>query len=159
MRYTVLLSLLFFLTTASAAEISAVCIPAPNKIDGDNIILLGKTEQKTAQIYFFTNTSNKSLFIDHPSDNPGASAGWSTYLRPGNWAALALNKKNFTIHCSMITPGKVVALKCSDTISVYVPKQVTVATKLKGNYWLAEDKNWEMVVKSLEKKGIIISGQ
>lgn len=159
MRHAVLFGLLFWLTTTSFAETPDLCEPAPSKKDGNNIILIGNTEQKSTQLYFFNNTSEKSIFIDHPSDNPGASAGWSTYLRPGNWAALALNKKNFAIHCSMITPGHVVTLNCSETIAVFSPKQVTYATKLKGSYWLAEDKNWETVMKVLEKKGIALSVQ
>lgn len=130
------------------------CTPVPLKVEDKDIILAGSTEKtKVSQVFFFTNKSKQSVFIDHPTGR-GASAGWATYLRPDNWAALALNKKNFVIHCSMIEPGKVVALDCSKTITVCQPKNLVSKTVLKGNFWLAEDKNWESFLKALEKRGV-----
>lgn len=137
--------------TASASD---SCIPAPIKIENNEIILLGNPLPKTTQIYFFKNKSSQSVFIDHSVANPGASAGWSSYLRPENWSAITLNKKNFAVRCVMIQPGKLVTLNCSHTITICTPKNVETKTKLKGSYWLAEDKNWEGLVKALEKRGI-----
>ncbi len=131
------------------------CTPVPTKKVGDDIVLLVNPPPKTSLIYFFTNQSAKSLFIDHPSSR-GANAGWSSYLRPGQWSALALNKSNFTVRCSAIEPGKVVSLDCSKTIYVCTPKNPVITSPLKGNFWLTEDKKWEAFMKALEGRGVIL---
>ena len=141
----------------ASAEPKESCIEAPFKVAGNDIILAQNPSQKSAHVFFFQNKANHSIFIDHPVENPGASAGWSTYLRPGNWAALVINKKNFAIHCARIEPGQVVALNCQHTINVCNPKELSANTKFKGNYWLAEDRNWDSFVKILEKKGIVVN--
>lgn len=158
-RYILYFFVLFLLLLKGAmADTKENCPAVDMTIDNDNVVLTQSPHSKTStQIYFIQNKSKNSIFIDHVSDNPGASAGWSTYLRSGNWAVLALNKKTFAIHCAMIQPGKVVALNCQDTITVCTPPHLTINKKIKGNYWLAEDKPWESVVKILEKKGIQIS--
>lgn len=155
-----LLMTIFFLLTANIAysvtQSPDSCIPVPYKIENNNIILTSQPDQpKTSQIYFFSNQSQKSIFIDHPSSNPGASAGWSSYLRAGHWSALALNKKSFAIQCAMIEPGKVVMLNCSKTIRICSPKNLTTKTRIKGNYWLAEDKEWDGFVKAMGKRGVV----
>lgn len=148
---------LFLLSAMSyAAPTVDSCVPTTYKIDGNNIILPGSPEAKKSHIYIFTNKSPRGVFIDHPVQNPGASAGWSSYVRPANWSAIVLNKKNFAVRCVMIQPGKVVTLNCSDTISVCSPN-VTTKTPLKGNAWLVEDKSWEDLVKVFEKRGIMIT--
>lgn len=152
--------IMFFLwATAHAAAVTpSSCNPVDFKVEHNDIILSGTPQQpKTSQIYFFTNKSKQSIFIDHPVSNPGASAGWSSYIRPGNWSALVLNKKNFAVRCVMIQPGKVVNLNCSETISVCAPKTITSKKTLKGNFWLAEDKPWDVFLKAMEKRGVTFS--
>lgn len=154
-----LLMTMIFLFASSMAYSSTPlpesCAPVPFKIENNNIVLSSQPDQpKTSQIYFITNYSQQSIFIDHPSSNPGASAGWSSYLRSGHWSALALNKKSFAIQCAMIQPGKVVMLNCSKTIRICAPKNLTTKNRIKGNYWLAEDKEWEGFVKALSKRGV-----
>ncbi len=154
MRY--LLALCLLATTWFSHSYAATdqhCTPVPIKKTGDDIILLINPPPKTSLIYFFTNQGTKSMFVDHPSGR-GASAGWSSYLRPGHWSATALNKSNFTVHCSTIEPGKVIPLDCSKMLSVCAPNNPTITTPLKGSYWLTEDKKWDAFVKALETKGI-----
>lgn len=152
--------IIFFLFTLNSYAIIASpesCAPVAFKIENNDIVLTNNSEQrKISQVYFITNKSPQSTFIEHPTANPGASAGWSTFIRPGNWSALVLNKKNFAVHCAMIQPGKVIPLDCSKTITVCRPKSLTTKTPFKGNYWLAEDKNWETFVNVLAKKGVIL---
>lgn len=139
---------------ASFAANNSACIPVSTKKIGNDLVLLTNPPPKTSWIYFFNNISQTSLFIDHPSSGKGVSAGWSSYLRAGHWSALALNKSNFTIHCSAIKPGNVIALDCSKVISVCIPKNLSFKTPLKGNYWLTEDKPWESFVKGLQNRGV-----
>jgi hypothetical protein len=145
-----------FLMFGSLACANADCAPLNFTMEKNDMVLQGNPKTST-QVFFFHNKSNKSIFLDRGGENPGASAGWSTYLRPDHWSVLLLNKKSFTVHCTMIEPGTVVVLNCKDMIEVCTPPNLTLNKKLKGNFWLAEDKPFESVVKILEKKGITTS--
>lgn len=151
------LIIFFILFSLIQTAYAISCTPVKIKIANNTITLSDTLQSKTSQIYFFKNNSPQSIFIDRVNKNPGASAGWSTYLRPGNWAALAINQKNFTINCVMVRPGKVIPLNCSRTLQVCVPQNVTTRTPLQGNYWLAEDKPWEGLLQALQKKNIKIN--
>ena len=155
-RLLFIITFLFAMNIAYAVTASPQsCTPVTFQVENNDIVLTNPlTQRKVSQAYFITNKSSQSIFIEHPTANPGASAGWSSYLRPGNWSALVLNKKSFAIHCAMIQPGKVIPLDCSKTITVCAPKNLTTKTAFKGNYWLAEDKNWEGFVKALAKRGV-----
>jgi hypothetical protein len=116
-------------------------------------VLTGSQDPKVSIVYFFQNKSLQSLWLDHPEqNNRGVSAGWSSYLRPGNWSALVLNKKNFNISCSMIQPGKVETLDCGKTLLVCAPQNMTTTKPLNGNYWLVEDKKWNAFLQALDKR-------
>jgi hypothetical protein len=144
--------LVSLLSTAFAAEPN--CIPVPFKTEGKNIVLPGTQDSKKSVVYFFQNKSLQSIWIDHPvQNNPGMSAGWASYLRSGNWSAIVLNKKNFSVSCSMIQPGKVEPMDCSKILSICTPQNMSTAKPLNGNAWLAEDKKWDGFIKALEKRG------
>jgi len=150
--------IIFLLTSWLSTTFAAtpLCIPVPIKIEGKNMILPGTQNPKTSVVYFFQNKSLQSVWIDHPdTKHKGVSAGWASYLRPGNWSALVLNKKNFSINCSQIQPGKVEPLNCSTTLSVCTPQNIKTAEPLNGNYWLVEDKKWDGFLVALRKRKII----
>jgi hypothetical protein len=147
----VLFSLSF---NAFAAELS--CTPIAIKSENKVIILPGPEDKNARAVYFFKNTTSQSIWIDHPVEKASASAGWSSYLRPGNSSALLVNRKNFTISCDVIKPGNVVTLDCEKSVSICAVKQITISSKRKGTYWLAEDKPWGELLKALEKRGVHI---
>src|SRR5580658_830628 len=64
------------------------CQPVKAKVVGQTIELSG--EATPGQVYILKNTSQKSIWLDHPVKKPSASAGWSSYLRTGNASALFL---------------------------------------------------------------------
>lgn len=130
-----------------AAETAPVCSPIQAKPQAQNMLIENKSADNTSQVYLLKNTSTKSLWIDHPVKNPSASAGWSSYLRPGNGAALLLDKKEFSLSCSVIAPGKVIAMNCVDAISLCVMNKGQKNSHRKGSYWLVEDKPWSDLVK------------
>jgi hypothetical protein len=131
------------------------CIPVSFKLEGKNILLPGPDHQKTSVVYFLQNKSLQSLWIDHPDQKRrGVSAGFASYLRPGNWSAVVLNKKNFSVSCSMIQPGKVEPLDCSKTLSICAAQNITTEKPLEGNFWLTEDKTWESFLHALGKRGV-----
>jgi hypothetical protein len=156
MRYLLIIcslaTTLTWLTPSFAAD-DKTCTPVPIKQVGNDIVLLINPPPKTSLVYFLNNRSEKSIFVDHPT-NRSAGAGWSSYLRSGNWSAIALSKSNFTIHCSTIEPEKVIPLDCSKLLSVCTPNKPTIKSPFKGSYWLVEDKSWESFVKALEGRGV-----
>jgi hypothetical protein len=152
-----ILTLFFLFITGLSCVFAAVpqCSPVSFKLEGKNILLPGPQHSKTPLIYFFQNKSLQSVWIAHPYlKNRGVSAGWASYLRPGNWSAVVLNKKNFSVSCSMIQPDKVEPLDCSKTLSICVPQNIVTAAPLEGNYWLADDKKWGEFLQTLEKRGV-----
>jgi hypothetical protein len=145
---------LFVILGLNQLALAISCLSARSQIENNKIILLGSAEHHASQIYFFKNTSRQSVFIDHVKQNPGASAGWSSYLRPYHWSALVLNQKNFTVSCVMIQPGKVIPLNCSRTLFICSPQNIIPRLPLKGNYWLVEDKPWNLFLRQLVKQGV-----
>lgn len=134
---------------------NVVCTPAENKIQNKNIFLSGVEEARATQIYFIRNLSSQSLWLDHPVEkHRSAHAGWSSYLRPGKWSAILVNRKNFELSCAVIQPGNLSYQDCTKAISVCVPNQATFDSKRKGSYWLAEDLEWDELLKALEKRGV-----
>src|SRR5579872_1688727 len=148
------LSTLFilFFNTAFAAD-DSVCRPAKVTVQNNTLILPGVENSKTTQIYFLKNVSQQSIWVDHPHTK-SMNAGWATYLRPGNWAALSLNRKDFVISCASIQPGQVNALNCSHLLSVCLPQKMQMNPSAKpATFWLAEDKPWDDLLVALKKRG------
>ncbi len=141
--------LVMFCQIAFAAE-NKPCVPITVKTDNKNIILPGPVEARTVVMYFFNNKIQSSLWLDHPVTRPSMSAGWSSYIRPGNWSALVVNRKNFTISCAVIKPGKVDYLDCSQVLSICSP-QGWGPTKGKSTHWMLENKTWDEIVKFFTK--------
>lgn len=154
MRIVVLFYLWLLTASLSFAAEPMHCTPLALIAQDKQIILPGSDQPKTAVIYILHNKSIQSLWIDHPIARPSASAGWSSYLRAGNWSALVLNKKDFALRCAMIQPGKVVYLDCANTLDICTPNKVESTKPLEGSYWLAEDKNSESFIKAINKRGI-----
>jgi hypothetical protein len=127
------------------------------KAQEKNIILNDVPNTTESKIYYLKNNSSKSVWIDHPVKNASANAGWSSYLRPGKWSVLVLDKKDFAMSCAVIQPGKVDYLNCAQALSVCMPPQILVKSARKGSYWLLEDKTWEELQKIMEKKKSAVS--
>lgn len=143
-----------WLTTVFAA--TPQCTPVPYTSQEKNITLPGAVDAKTPIVYFFQNKSLQSVWIDHPDQKRrGASAGWASYLRPGNWSAIVLNKKNFSVSCAMIQPGKVELLDCSKTLYVCKSLSKMINMRSLANSWLVEDKKQDDFLRILTKKGIL----
>jgi hypothetical protein len=133
-------------------SLTVSCPPLKLKSQNNNIILDASTTA-TTQIYFLKNHSSKSLWLDHPVKNASASAGWTSYLRPNEWSALLIDKKGFSLSCSVIQPGKVETLDCEQALTVCKPAHFTYTSTRKGSYWLVEAKSWKELLKALEKRG------
>ncbi len=153
---SLLLASVFVLMSFNVFAADVICTPITIKAQNKQIILPGPDELHPTTVYFFKNKTIQSIWIDHPVERAAASAGWSSYLRSGNSSALLVNRKNFTISCEVITPGKVEALDCEKSVSICMVKEVTGISNRKSTYWLVEDQPWDVLVKTLEKKGVQI---
>ncbi len=146
---------LFCLSLNAIAADKVACTSLKIKAQDKSITLPGKS---TPQIYFLKNTSEKSVWIDHPvKRSAGASAGWAAYVSPGSWSALVIYKKGFALTCATIQPGKVDYLDCSHIISICTPPQVKDTARFKSSHWLSENKTWDELLKALEKRGVVFS--
>ncbi|EKD73984.1 MAG: hypothetical protein ACD_45C00118G0005 [uncultured bacterium] len=155
MRYSLFIFLMLHSLAVLAVE-QVICEPVMLKSQNKNIVLPGVEQSRMMQVYFFKNISAHSIWLDHP-EHRSANAGWSSYLRPGHSSALLVNRKNFSMSCAVIKPGKVEYLDCAKEIILCTPKEVTMTTKpRKGTYWLVEDKAWDDLIKSLAKRGVEI---
>lgn len=142
-------------TTAPVVALKVTCTPLKVKAANKNIFLTSSaTQPASAQLYFLKNVSKKSLWLDHPTKRAAASAGWSSYLRPGQWSAIVMDKKDFALSCAVIAPGQVEYLDCATAIAVCIPQHLVVTSMRKGTYWFVEDKSWEELLKGVAKRGV-----
>lgn len=151
MRSFIVLLLSFFISTAFAVT----CEPLKVKMHDKNIVLSFTGDKNSGEVYFFHNLGQQGIWLDHPT-NKSMSAGWSSYLRAGNWSAFLLNRKNFEISCSTIQPGHVDSLDCSKVVSACTASKAVFKKPVKGTYWLGEDKSWDELVKVVTKRGIAL---
>lgn len=156
MRQVIFAFLLASLVSSVYAGNSFFCKPVKIIAQNKTIILPGPGASESSNVYFFKNLSDQGVWIDHPSGRKSMNAGWSSYLRSGNWSAFLSNRKDFVISCARIKPGSVENLDCAKAISVCAPASVSFKTAPKGTYWLAEDKSWDEIVKIAQKRGAIM---
>lgn len=135
---------ILFISSSFAAD-SIAFSPAKTSSQGNKVVILNEG----TKIYLIHNVSAKSIWIDHPTKKQSASAGWASFITPGNWSALLIDKKNFIISCSQIKPGEVVDLNCNNTIAVFL---YPISTQKKGTYWLVENKSYNDLLKLLSHK-------
>jgi hypothetical protein len=133
-------------------HLNATCIPIKNLKSHDKNISLEGVE--TNPIYLIKNHTKKSIWLDHPVKHIGASAGWASYLKSGDWSALVVDKRDFSLSCSVIAPGKMETLDCAQALSVCHPAHLVYNPHRKGTFWLVEGKNWKDMLKVLQARGV-----
>ena len=154
-RYGIFGTLLLLLLSSSVSA-SNTCVPLLIQNSTKEIILPGPNQPRETVVYLFKNLTTHSIWVDHPVPHPSVSAGWSSYLRPGNLSALLVNRKNFTMNCATIKPGRVEYLDCAKVVSVCTPTTAVITSARKGTFWLVEDKAWDVLIKLLAKHGVQI---
>ncbi|MDR3491029.1 MAG: hypothetical protein P4M12_03160 [Gammaproteobacteria bacterium] len=141
------------LSVVSAQASPFDCSPVKVKTQDKSVLLnAAENKQDGAIVYFFKNTSAKSIWLDHPNKRASASAGWSSYLQPGNWSALLLDKKEFELTCAIIEPGKVNYVSCEKSLTICAPAPAVINSTRKGSYWLVEDKAWNDFLAAFKKR-------
>ena len=147
-KWSILICYLFGIGSIYSAIHAMDCIKIEAKRENKNLVLPGPIEKYTQVMYFFKNQTQQSIWLDHPVRHASASAGWSSYIHPGHWSAIVVNRRDFTISCAVIKPGKVDYLDCSRALSVCSPKPVPMLHG-KSTYWVAEDKPWDDLLKAI----------
>lgn len=118
------------------ASVCAAAFPPDCKnvrLDNDNPVLMAP---KT-HIFLIQNISAQTLWITHPTQNPGASAGYTSELGVGGWSALVLKNPKFALGCVESKPGHEQAVSCAEAIRVCAYTKIPKDTQ--GNYWLIEN--------------------
>lgn len=134
----------------SNGKSSLSCSPAKVQVKNRMFILNKGYKSKNSKIFLITNKSNQVILVNHPEKDGHASAGWGSNLQPGNWSALLLSKKDFAITCTIVNAGNVQDLDCGNVIKVCEANaQVKNET---SNYWIAEDKSFDDMVKDVKNK-------
>ena len=117
-------------------------------------VLNKRRPKQVSQVYFLNNKSTETLVLDHPVNRTGAQAGWSSYLSPGKWSALAVSQTGFAVRCTVVNHNKFNQGDCTKLISVCQPSTGATINQ-DGNYWVAENKTWGTFVQIMKDKSIL----
>lgn len=150
---------LIFLGTLSLFVLAA-CLN--HSTDNHLMISMPANTQQTIVLH---NTGSKSLILNHPTPNPGASAGWASKIAPNHWSILVLQnnkprERHFLINCHHMKDDdyQFQKMNCSQYLSnqhkhIQLPKKLTK----NGSFWLTENKPLAKLNKALKKRGVNLS--
>lgn len=116
-------------------------------------------EAEKSSLIFIHNLTSTDLWITHPVQNPGASAGWTTRLQDGNWSALALSKGPFILECIESRPGHEQQIPCEGAIAVckWKGKGVKIPASAQGvTLWAAENMSLDALTAAVGARGFVI---
>ena len=102
-------------TSQAASEFPASCTEGSFKVEGKTVILYPDPLNVQA-LYLFHNASDNKIIINHPVEDPGASAGWASELDPGNWSAFTIAKGKFAITCTEANGDNYTEVPCEKTL-------------------------------------------
>jgi len=133
------------------------CINSGFKFSGGELILNDGTGG-VLNLFLLHNVSEDTIYINHePSNNPGASAGWSTELGPGNWTAVSMSDVNFDFMCGKMVPGKFQEVQCSGELKACKFDSAVFDEKSKGSYWVSENKPLDATLETIKSRGIEVN--
>ena len=142
-----ILSLLF--TSVSYGQMIPHCAPLPS--DGDALVLGGKQPM----LVMLENVSQNDIWLTHPVQNPSASAGWATRIKPQHFTALAVKTPDFILECIESKPGHEQQVACKGVIVACKMNKTTFpkAEPDSGTYWAAEDQTLSALTATLSGRG------
>ncbi len=129
------------------------CSPSGFEFRGDNLVL-NTASGSEQSLYLFHNISGSDIWLNHPVEDPGASAGWASNLNTGNWSAFAVNKEGFVLSCSEMGQGSVKTLTCEKVLKVCRFENPVFKQGESGSYWVSEDKPLKAVLDETGSRGI-----
>ena len=147
MRYILLLGLGILSSSLLAEPVMPNhCVSVP--LGKDSSVL----KAKKSSLFMIYNRSKHDLWLTHPVDNQGASAGWTSQLASQKWSALAVSG-DFAINCVESYPGHEQEINCSEAIEVCQYQKVNFPEDAEGSFWAGENMSKEKLISHLEKRG------
>lgn len=151
MKYIIALLLLCTNMTIQAEEIfPAGCKPLTVH---EETIKLSTEEPSVVMLH---NLSSIDIWITHPVAESDASAGWSTNLQAGNWAALALDKKEFELSCIESRPGHEQQVPCAGLLAACQWLKVQMPKTESGTFWAGENLPLSALTAHIGSRGLVL---
>lgn len=146
-------SLIFILVTNNVnAEKNFPVACNPVAVQKESVML----ETKQPQVVLIHNSSASDLWITHPVDDPGASAGWSSHLEAGNWSALVVDKKSFELNCIESKPGHEQQVPCAGMVAICEWPTVKIPADVTGSFWAGENMSLQSLTAQLGGHGYVL---
>lgn len=159
LRHSILLSLFIYIvgynvyaaSSVHAEEIFPVgCTPLRIQ---DAAIHLSSSKPT---VIMFHNLSNKELWLTSTTQNADAQAGWNSRLETNRWSSLALNKKDFVLHCIESMPGHEQQVPCTNIVAVCQWKEASLPSDQAGTFWAGENMLLSSLIAYIERHGFVL---
>jgi len=138
---------------SESADFPENCTQTGFEYKSGSVIL--NTDSKASQsLYLLNNKSDSDYWITHPVKDPGASAGWTSDINPGNWSAFTVNIPGFELTCMKSGQSSMDTLPCEKVLRVCRIQNPAFKPDMSGNYWVSEDKPLEAVLDEIKGRGI-----
>jgi hypothetical protein len=151
--FLLLISFLNCKSGNESADFPENCAAAGLEYRGGSVIL-NTNSQTTQGLYLLNNKSESDYWITHPVKDPGASAGWTSDINPGNWSAFTVNIPNFELTCMKSGQSTMETLDCEKVLRVCRISNPAFKPDMSGNYWVSEDKPLGAVLDEIRSRGI-----
>lgn len=137
----------------SALDFPSGCVSEGYEYRNNNLII--NQSSSNLNLYLIHNVSEENFWLNHAmTDDPGASAGWGSEINTGNWSAIAMNKENFEMNCTILGAGEVKDLDCEKLVKVCKIQKPVFNSQDSGSYWVSENKPLNDLLESIKNGGI-----
>lgn len=117
-------------------------------------VILNADSNSSQSLYLLNNKSDSDYWVTHPVKDPGASAGWTSDINPGNWSAFTVNISGFELTCTKTGQSSMETLSCNKVLRVCRISNPVFKPDMSGNYWVSEDKPLQAVLDEIKGRGI-----
>ncbi len=108
---------------------------------------------KKPMLFLMMNNGDNDLWLVHPVDDPGASAGWTSKIEPRHWSAILINK-DFELNCIESLPGHEQHISCEQVLALCSYPSLKINPSLMGNAWMAENLPIRALITELGQRGL-----
>ena len=137
-----------------ANNIAQHCLPL--KKNSRSLILHGKKNQSI--LYLIHNKSRANLVLTHLlGKDPGASAGWDSFLNKQRWSALLLARKKLIFNCQKVTKqNRYQKVPCGQylTLCRIGPLRALKSNLRHSSFWISENHSYRVMSKDIKRRGI-----
>lgn len=143
--------------TTQLGDFPKGCMQTGFHYDGNQLVLNGPDQAGQQQVYLFTNISDTSIYLDHPSQFPGtANAGWTSQIDSQQWSGLTVSRKNFNWTCQVVGMATLESVPCDQVLKVCRFTEKFSKTPVTDQFWIAENGSLTLVMGTIKLRGIDI---